>query len=142
MKVEAFRRLLDAYGGDPKRWPGKRRQAALALLEISAEAREAQAEACTLDCALDRLAPPVESRRVARLLSTVIEETRAIASSGPIIIPDPIDPWWWRSAAILGAAACLGFLIGFTVLNGPVPVQTARVDVFNLGMGPLVRLEQ
>lgn len=53
--LERLRDILDAYGGDPDRWPDAERTPALALLESSADARLLQAEARRLDAALDLL---------------------------------------------------------------------------------------
>jgi hypothetical protein len=143
MKVKTFRRFVGAYGADPARWPSRRRAAALALLAASDEARRAQAEARALDRALDQFTPDVDSARSARLLAGVIEKTRTVEPSGPIMIPDAIDPWWWRSAVILGTMACLGFFIGISgAISEPATARSTSVDVFTFGMGPLARLEQ
>jgi len=59
MDVERLRRLLDAYGADPERWPMPDRAGATALLARSAEARAARDAAARLDRVL-ALAPAVE----------------------------------------------------------------------------------
>ncbi len=48
--------LLEAYGADPARWPAEEREAALALLALSPEARRRRDEAARLDALLDRVA--------------------------------------------------------------------------------------
>ncbi|MBY0277451.1 hypothetical protein K2Z84_19135, partial [Candidatus Binatia bacterium] len=53
--LERLRDILDAYGGDPERWPDAERRAALDLLARSAEARRLCDEALRLDAALDLL---------------------------------------------------------------------------------------
>ncbi|MEW6272886.1 MAG: hypothetical protein AB1689_26725, partial [Thermodesulfobacteriota bacterium] len=53
--LERLATLLDAYGGDPLRWPDGERDAALALIAGSAEARRMQEEARRLDAVLDAL---------------------------------------------------------------------------------------
>lgn len=53
--LERLRDILDAWGGDPDRWPDAERTPALALLEGSAAARRLHAEARRLDAALDLL---------------------------------------------------------------------------------------
>jgi hypothetical protein len=62
--------LLDAYGGAPERWPDEERDAALALLARSTEARALRDQAARLDALLDRLpaalpSPGLEDRIVA-----------------------------------------------------------------------------
>jgi hypothetical protein len=49
-----FAQLLDAYGAEPARWPAEEREAALALLARSPEARRQRDEAARLDALLDR----------------------------------------------------------------------------------------
>jgi hypothetical protein len=62
--------LLDAYGGDPARWPDAERADALALIAASAAARRLHDEARRLDAVLDVLpvatpSPELEERIVA-----------------------------------------------------------------------------
>lgn len=49
---ERFKSLVEAYGGDPARWPAGEREAAERLLRSSAMAQAAAAEAVRLDQAL------------------------------------------------------------------------------------------
>ncbi len=53
MELARFGELLDAYGGDPRRWPAAEREPALALLEASPAARARQQAAARVDAALD-----------------------------------------------------------------------------------------
>lgn len=53
--LQRLRDILDAYGGDPERWPDAERQPALDLVARSAEARRCCDEALRLDAALDLL---------------------------------------------------------------------------------------
>ncbi len=53
--LERLRDILDAYGGDPDRWPDAEREPALDLLARSADARLLRDEALRLDAALDLL---------------------------------------------------------------------------------------
>jgi hypothetical protein len=50
-----FRQILDCYGGSPSSWPEDERQAALNLLNNSAELRALQDEVLLLDKPLDKL---------------------------------------------------------------------------------------
>ncbi len=53
--LERLRDILDAYGGDPDRWPDAEREPALELLARSADARRLRDDARHLDAALDVL---------------------------------------------------------------------------------------
>jgi hypothetical protein len=53
MELTRFGELLDAYGGDPRRWPATERDAALALLAASPIARTQQQAAAWVDAGLD-----------------------------------------------------------------------------------------
>ena len=68
MDIERFNELIAAYGAEPRRWPGAEREAGLALLARSPEAREAHARARDTDALLDTLAlhptPPQLRRRL------------------------------------------------------------------------------
>lgn len=59
MEMSRFKRILDAYGADPRRWPAAEREAALAFLAASPEAAGLQRQAETLDLLLDA-APALE----------------------------------------------------------------------------------
>ncbi|EDN67174.1 conserved hypothetical protein [Beggiatoa sp. PS] len=59
---ERFSQLVDAYGGDTKRWPIEKQAAALKLLEESVEARHLQHSASNLDRLLDSV--PISHQRL------------------------------------------------------------------------------
>jgi len=67
MELTRLAELLDAYGGDPGRWPAAERDAALALLASSPVARAQQQAAALLDAGLDAysVAPPSAALRAA-----------------------------------------------------------------------------
>jgi hypothetical protein len=69
-ELARLRDILDAWGGDPGRWPDAEREPALALLARSADARRLLDDALRLDAALDLLpaadpSPGLEDRIVA-----------------------------------------------------------------------------
>jgi ferric-dicitrate binding protein FerR (iron transport regulator) len=99
MDETRFRALLDAYGGDPRRWPDAERAAALAFAAAH-PASEALLEAAqTLDAALDLGDRPAPSDLLARriLASAPQRQVRTLrfAYGG------------------LAAALCIGVLLGF-----------------------------
>ena len=61
MNLTRLRDILDAYGADPRRWPAAERDAALALLSGSEEARALRDEAAALDTLLDTAQVPAPS---------------------------------------------------------------------------------
>lgn len=69
LSLERFGQLLDAYGGDPARWPEAERGAAEALLLRSAPARALQQQAAALDADLDAFqVPPPDAALRSRIL--------------------------------------------------------------------------
>ena len=117
MTVERLTELIAAYGADPARWPEAERDAALALIEESAIARGALAEARALDALLAQdPAPPTLSFDAATLARRVTSEAR--------FRPKPhnsveMESRWrltfgWINFAGLAAAAIVGFVVGWS----------------------------
>jgi hypothetical protein len=113
--------LVDAYGGDPARWPSGEREAAVALLSGDRELARAADEARHLDLMLDSLPVPQPSPA----LRVALKE-----------IPERGTPWlemlagWiglWRPAAGLAAAAVLGIVIGAANPELPLPGFDAEI---------------
>lgn len=127
MTIERFSQLLDAYGGDAKRWPTEERATALQLLEQSNEARQLQQSALTLDNLLDSV--PISS-------SSTMLRKRILAKIHPMTSQTQ-DAWqWlvqlmigttprehiWRPAVTLGIPLLLGIVIGLNL--APLPENT------------------
>jgi hypothetical protein len=119
MMVWRFRRLIEAYGADPARWPPPERAAALALLATSAQARAALEDARRLDALLaaDRRPAPDAS-----LAESIIARAAAQPQERPARSDRRLEPGgWslprlWPQAAGLLAAALLGFAVGWANL--------------------------
>jgi hypothetical protein len=79
LTMDRLAQLLDAYGGEPARWPEHERSAALQLIEASPEAAALQRSALELDGALDLdVLPDVESSALrARVLEIPIRHPRS-----------------------------------------------------------------
>jgi hypothetical protein len=111
--LERLAQLLDAYGGEPARWPEHERAAALQLIEANPEAQALQRAALELDGALDlNVLPDVESSALrARVLEIPIRHAREERSRG----------WAWKRNWMLGLFALtpcvLGFLSGTLVMD-------------------------
>jgi hypothetical protein len=76
-----LRDILDAYGGDPDRWPDADRAPALALLARSADARRLCDEALRLDAALDLLPAAAPS---ADLEERIVAAARHTPQAAPL----------------------------------------------------------
>ncbi|MEE9300677.1 MAG: hypothetical protein V3V17_06080 [Alphaproteobacteria bacterium] len=115
MKIKEFRKILDAYGADPDRWPEAVRAQARALLEQSMPARRLQEETRALDTLLDRSTLPSRER----LDSAALAES--ITSRGPAIRQAGRNgraiSLGWPNFAVLAAAAAAGFLIGWFAID-------------------------
>jgi len=87
--LERLGTLLDAYGGDPERWPDRERADALALLARSADARRLHEQALRLDAVLDALpaaapSPELEERIVAAARATAQDAPAPAASNARV----------------------------------------------------------
>jgi hypothetical protein len=96
--LERFTALLDAYGAIPARWPSGERDAALALLAGSPEARARRAAAAQLDGLLDRVPAPA-------LPSSVRQRSVAGLPGAPRSRPS--RPWRVAALALTLAAAAV-----------------------------------
>lgn len=115
--------LIDAYGGDPARWPDDERDAALALCDTNADAARLRDEARALDRVLakapDFEATPALAARVAEI------PARAARDAAPA--------WSTRrawAALLAGVTFCvLGIAAGTYVEDDATSVQTASETV-------------
>jgi len=64
MTRDRLKKILEAYGADPARWPADERIAAQALLETSADARDARDAAARLDATLGHMPAVSPSRHL------------------------------------------------------------------------------
>ncbi|MEN3975166.1 hypothetical protein [Emcibacter sp. SYSU 3D8] len=125
MRLEEFRSLLDAWGADPGRWPGERREAAEALLAVSDEARRLLAEEAAFDGLLAGAPPAAPSAALLDSVLAIPRTARQTRKAGS-----------WRFGFLpvlprfagLAAAAMLGFYIGTTSLFQPVQTMAADND--------------
>ena len=124
---ERFKSLVEAYGGDPARWPAGEREAAEQLLRSSAMAQAAAADAVRLDQALSAardvpVAGPLHARvmadfdRAARRWSL-----RRFAGA----LADAVWPGapLWQPACAFGLALVIG--VGLAAL---APLDPGRSD--------------
>lgn len=129
--------LIGAYGADPARWPAGERGAALTLLERSASARTALAEAAELDRLLDAapaLAPAPD------LAARVLIGAPGVAGRMP-------RPWRRVVAAAIPVALAAGLLLWMAgptteiAAPGPsAPVEMAAVGDYTVPTDVLLDL--
>ena len=86
MTSKRLRQLLDAYGAGPDRWPPEEREAALALLENSSEARAERDMAARLDAVLDRAPAEQPSSGLAERVLAASPAKRVKARSRPSLV--------------------------------------------------------
>lgn len=84
MTVDAFEQLLDAFGGDARRWPADQRDAARALLAAEPDARRLHAEACALDKVMAFASAPSPAR-----LDALLDRVVAATEAHPATAADP-----------------------------------------------------
>lgn len=124
MTPSRFAEILEAYGAAPQRWPEAERDAALALVERSAEIRAQLSRAAALDTALDRWTDPPMPHIDARALTAVV----TAAPQRRIRLRTPFRFGWpsiaWPNVAGLAAAALAGFLVGWSGLDGTLSSET------------------
>jgi len=115
-----FRRIVEAYGAAPQRWPKAERAWALSLLEGSAEARAFREQAAALDALLDRAqATEPSPELIADILAAA--SPSAWRSWGSLLWPfGPL----WQPVTGLALAAVFGIMLGAAF---PGAMETAEL---------------
>jgi len=135
MTETRFEELAAAYGADVSRWPNEEQAGARALLETSAQAQTALADAKALDAALDLWdAPQPSDALMARILGDAAEVSlgqapdAAPAQSAPAKKPGLMSrlfgDWGWRPAGAMAACLAIGFVAGLS--GAPAPVGSTN----------------
>ncbi len=133
MTLEDLRNLVDAYGSDPGRWPDDRRDAAEALVERSADARDIVEDARMVDDLLAAM-PEVAVRPALRsqigdLPRQHKQERKKRRASGWSFGVGHLIP----QLAGAAAALALGFYLGtLNVVPVDSPFQVANTEVVDL----------
>jgi len=120
MNLQRFSQMLDAYGGDPRRWSENERAAALDFLQHSEQARVLQQQALRLDQLLAVL-PEVSA-------SATLEQRIFNSIKSPV--SEPLPAWqirlqalWeqyfsdsgWRVVAACGLPLLVGVAVGLAL---------------------------
>jgi hypothetical protein len=105
MPLSRLAELLDAYGGDPERWPQHERALAVSLVQSDPRAAELQRAALQLDQQLEQFEVSEPSAQLqARVLEIPIRQERARRAR--FALPG------WGIAALALVPCALGFLSG------------------------------
>lgn len=120
MNEQRLQQLVDAYGGDLRRWPEAEREAAQALIKAAPEIAVRLDAGRQLDDLLFASRPPVVSRDLRdQVLATAM-------TAGPA--PRRFRIWRDRLALVFGAgwaaAACAGVAAGF-ILSAQVSADAS-----------------
>ena len=111
--IQRFEQLLQSYGAKADRWPTAERDAALALVQESSDARCLFDEAVQLDGILDLAASPKPSAALAARIGGAAEHAPAWREW---LAGNAVEIWpfagQWRAAAILASSMFLGLVLG------------------------------
>lgn len=122
LNIERFSAIVDAYGGDPCRWPVEEREAAQTLLACSVQAQAICDQARQLDQILG--AQPVPDfdpllRRLERQPRPSVIPPRTRSPQGVfervliwLLPPRQSVMQWWRPAALACVPLLLGLVLG------------------------------
>ncbi len=135
MRLARFLAMVDAYGGDPERWPAGERDAALILARSSLDAARALASARTTDALLQSASDRGidDQAGLAALRSCII--ARAVPQAKNWVVRwlgfDIGPAQLWPSLAGLALASVLGFGVG---VGGVLESESARDFEFAGGL--------
>lgn len=117
MELERLKQIIDAYGGNPQRWPLAERQTAQALLDISPTARQWQQEALQLDTLLDHIAEALPPARLKNhiLASIASQEMDIWQWFAQWLWGSTLIQHLWRPALVLGVPIFLGISLGYSL---------------------------
>lgn len=136
MTLERLRRIVDANGADPLRWPEAERVAAQAFLAQSSAARALVAQAKRLDGAMGALAMAVPDAAMARLAAATAFPPPRRATPALLDRLAYIALAFWPRAAVLTGMAVLGIVAGLTTepaySNSDITVIVAGDDSVDL----------
>ena len=137
MSMERFKRLLDAYGADARRWPEADWTRAQSLLSASPEARKEWSRAAALDSLLDHHPVKVDDGAADRVFDRIVAEMdrRQAAPQAPAPAPflSRLASSTAPRASFFAVVAMLGFLFGLS--GWGEPVSTASADTLSITYG-------
>lgn len=149
--LDRLKTVIDAYGGNPERWPAPERAGLVALATATPEIADLLAEARALDAVL-RTAPDGDTSRIAALHERILAEAGASERAGSAsrdrvaLLPrrqarsaSPRTPLW--VAAALAASLFAGVALGASELGRPAVEGLAGLAGFETVGGALDTLD-
>ncbi|MGE4291525.1 MAG: hypothetical protein AB7E32_04870 [Desulfovibrio sp.] len=141
MDGNRFKRILDAYGANPRRWPETERDAALAYMRTSPEAEALRERAMDLDLLLDAV-PAAQPSEVLRrgVLAGRADAGGSVGSWGrwlADLLGDALGglPARRMAATVLAASFLGGVALG---VFGPTTTATATANASELWSGAFI----
>lgn len=146
-RLDRLKAVIDAYGGNPERWPETERTELAALASGRPELASMLAEARALDAVL-RSAPAGDASRLLALGERILTDAGAsgggnVASGGRVmpLQKRPARPAPYRSplwaAAALAASLFVGVVLGASDFGRPALEELAGLAGFETGGGAL-----
>ena len=142
--IQRFEQLLQSYGANADCWPTAERDAALALVQASSDARRMFDEAVQLDGILDLSVSPMPS---AALAGRIVAAARPAPGWRQHLTDIAAEIWpfgrQWQAAAILASAAILGLALGTVPLQSTVAENELPIieELALLTFGPETKTE-
>lgn len=120
--------IIAAHGAASGRWPDEEREAAVALLENSAAARQAMNDAATLDLLLaEDKPPPVSLALQSRIAAIPEHRSRGVFETARLFWPFGAV---WRPASGLVAAAIIGLVVGIGTPPEEISLGQAEAESY------------
>ena len=136
--LDRLKQVIEAYGGDPKRWPEAERGGLVALSAAAPETAAAVREARALDTVLGQ-APGADASRLPDLRQRILagaglDEAPAVAGGAPVapitmspLRPPPRRVPMWAAAAALAASLVFGVALGASDFGRPAVEELAGI---------------
>lgn len=141
-EIEAFGRLLDAYGAERTRWPAAERLRFAPLLASNAEASSLLARAAAFDRLLDMAPRPDPERERATVERIVAAAARSPRARAPR--PSASKAGWrqgapWPAVALLAASLLVGIFAGISLAErfGDEEAEFSQAAILDEGAGAL-----
>jgi hypothetical protein len=133
MSIERFKRLLEAYGADARRWPEADWTRAQTLLSTSPEARKEWRRAAALDSLLDHHPAGVGDGAVERCFERIVAEVDRRQARATPPLSARLAASTAPRASLFAVFAVLGFLFGLS--GWGEPVSPAAADTLSITYG-------
>lgn len=136
MSIERFKRLLEAYGADARRWPEADWTRAQSLLASSPEARKAWSAAASLDSLLDHHPAEIGEGAVERCFERIVAGVDSRQATAPVpLVAGRFARASLPRASLFAVFAVLGFLVGMSGWGEPGVTSASASDTLSITYG-------